>query len=254
MSGTMDGPDATPAEPPEDGQSLAALFALGVLAPDEARAVAEAAQFDAALAAEIAAWEARLAPLARLSGEQEPPVDLWPRIQAGLRPSPRVRRAMLEQAQAEARAARGWAAGLGRWLPWAIALAAPAAVLVMLRGPAGPSQMASQVGATRVAALGALSSAAGGWVAAVVPGQGVVLSETSAMPRPVGRDYELWVLAEGAAAPVPVGVIAPAARVVLPGDRVPSGRFKLLVSLEPKGGSPTGLPTGPVLYGGVVSE
>jgi anti-sigma-K factor RskA len=28
---------------------------------------------------------------------------------------------------------------------------------------------------------------------------------------------------------------------------------QLLVSLEPKGGSPTGLPTGPVLYGGLLT-
>jgi anti-sigma-K factor RskA len=28
---------------------------------------------------------------------------------------------------------------------------------------------------------------------------------------------------------------------------------QLLVSQEPKGGSPTGLPTGPVLYGGTIA-
>jgi anti-sigma-K factor RskA len=60
---------------------------------------------------------------------------------------------------------------------------------------------------------------------------------------------ELWALAAGAKAPAPLGVIPPAGKTVPPG--VAEGTT-LLVSLEPKGGSPTGKPTGPVLYAGTL--
>jgi anti-sigma-K factor RskA len=42
------------------------------------------------------------------------------------------------------------------------------------------------------------------------------------------------------------------ASAVIKADRLPTKKYQLLVSLEPKGGSPTGLPTGPVMYAGEV--
>jgi anti-sigma-K factor RskA len=66
---------------PED---QAGLFVLGALSAEEMRAVRIEAGRDAALAAEIAAWERRLAPLARLLPEQAPPATLWPQLEARL--------------------------------------------------------------------------------------------------------------------------------------------------------------------------
>jgi anti-sigma-K factor RskA len=72
-----------------------------------------------------------------------------------------------------------------------------------------------------------------------------------AVQAAAGKSYELWALPEGAA-PVSLGLLpvrgaverslAPAQRAALAGAR------QVAVSLEPAGGSPTGAPTGPVLY------
>lgn len=71
------------------------------------------------------------------------------------------------------------------------------------------------------------------------------------MRHAVGQDFELWALADRATKPVPLGLLPTAtASADLRPASLPAQRFKLLVSLEPKGGSPTGLPTGPVQFAG----
>ena len=74
---------------------------------------------------------------------------------------------------------------------------------------------------------------------------------------PAGKSLELWMLPTGSA-PKSLGVIPDSGvgRVMLPAPpdvslaNVPA----LAVSLEPAGGSPTGAPTGPVLYTGKVER
>jgi anti-sigma-K factor RskA len=65
------------------------------------------------------------------------------------------------------------------------------------------------------------------------------------------RAFELWAIAGGP--PRPLGLLRPAGgeRLVLAAGTVPRDGV-LAVSLEPAGGSPTGLPTGPVLYQGKI--
>jgi anti-sigma-K factor RskA len=64
---------------------------------------------------------------------------------------------------------------------------------------------------------------------------------------PADHDLELWALGAGETRPHSLGVLpASGTRLVA---ALPSGT-QLLVSLEPRGGSPTRQPTGPVLYGG----
>ena len=64
---------------------------------------------------------------------------------------------------------------------------------------------------------------------------------------PAGRTLELWYV--GAAGPKPLGLIGSTpSRVNLPQGASPDG--VLAVSVEPPGGSPTGQPTGPVVYTG----
>ncbi|MCD6061837.1 MAG: hypothetical protein K0S16_2148 [Moraxellaceae bacterium] len=81
------------------------------------------------------------------------------------------------------------------------------------------------------------------------------LSGLAAVDVPADRDLELWAIPEGGA-PQSLGVIrrseATKAEVALGAEaqaRLAGGKV-LAISLEPAGGSPTGAPTGPVLYTG----
>lgn len=68
------------------------------------------------------------------------------------------------------------------------------------------------------------------------------------------RSYELWALPPGAA-PKSLGLVAESGITRI---RLDPSKARLIdapamaISLEPKGGSPTGLPTGPVLFKGAV--
>ena len=78
-------------------------------------------------------------------------------------------------------------------------------------------------------------------------GEAIGLRPSAAIGVAQDRDLQLWSLPEGATRPASLGVLPAGGKQLPPG--VQPGT-KLLVSLEPKGGSPTGQPTGPVLYGG----
>ena len=69
------------------------------------------------------------------------------------------------------------------------------------------------------------------------------------MPVPAGRSAQLWAIV-GTGAPQPLGLFAVAGDRVEADARRPapiSAGTTLAISFEPVGGSPTGLPTGPVV-------
>jgi anti-sigma-K factor RskA len=226
MSDTDPGPDAT----------LAAEYVLGTLELAEAEAAALRLQSDAAFAAEVAFWESRLAPLALLAPAVAPPATLWTRIEdstGGVPAEPAREQPALPGAANDNRVV-WWRAGTFAGL----ALAAGLAAFIALRPPPAPPVLAVLTPyATPTPVL----------VAVAGPDGAITLRPTAAIAVPSDRDLELWALAAGAKVPAPLGVIPRAGKTVPPGV-VPG--TTLLVSLEPKGGSPTGLPTGPVLYAG----
>jgi anti-sigma-K factor RskA len=75
-------------------------------------------------------------------------------------------------------------------------------------------------------------------------------------PPPAGRAHELWLIVAPNQPPRSLGVItADSAKPHSMPEQVAAALPRaaaLAVSLEPEGGSPTGLPTGPVLYSGPV--
>ena len=94
------------------------------------------------------------------------------------------------------------------------------------------------------------------WIVRVsADGNSLKLSGLQAVAVPTDRDLELWAIADGA--PESLGVIK-----LVGGNgeltfntrqrqRFSAGKV-LAISLEPRGGSPTGSPTGPVLFTGKV--
>lgn len=84
-----------------------------------------------------------------------------------------------------------------------------------------------------------------------------IKAEAIAVPvMTVAQAYELWLLPPDGAAPLSLGLLNEAGGTQLTpaamlGEMVQPG-YMMAVSIEPPGGSPTGAPTGPVVYTGSI--
>ncbi len=219
---------------------VAGEYVLGTLPPDEVARVALEAGSDPLLAGAIADWERRLLPLAALAPPVGPPGDLWPRIEASAHGEGSV--AVLRLRQRPRDAAR-----LGVWRGVA------AAGFVLAAGIAGVAILSRQpaAGPVQVAALSPIGAKPAAFVIEAQRDGALSVRPLAPETVPTGRDLELWSLSAGDTVPHPLGVL-PAGGLRLAAGAIPAGRVQILVSLEPTGGSPTGLPTGPVLYGGAI--
>jgi anti-sigma-K factor RskA len=222
--------------PDPEREALAGEYVLGVLDAAEMRAVAAEAATDAAFAGLIRDWEARLAPLAMLSPSVEPPASLWSRVEASIGGAKIID--LAARRPGVLRRAGFWQVTTAV----SLALAASLAFVAFVPRAAGPRYAAT---------LAPLNGPAPAFLAALQPDGSVRLSRIAAAAVPSDRDLELWALAAGAKVPLPLGVFPAGGTTVHPATKLVPGT-QLLVSLEPRGGSPTGLPTGPVLYGGTL--
>lgn len=225
-----------------EGDLRAAEYTLGVL-DAQARTAAEVRMAsDPAFAAEVARWEALLAPLADGIPEQEPSAGVWrgvsDRIEAGAPPP-------ASRPPPGPVAARPFLARPRTW--WGAGVAAAAAVLALAILLPRSSQP-DVVMAARLAAPTAAVGSGAVYVANLDLARGDLVV-TPAMARPIpGRVPELWLIPDGGG-PIPLGLVAfdrPTRFSVASGLGSP-GRVTLAVSIEPPGGSPTGKPTGPVV-------
>ena len=212
---------------PEALDALAAEHVLGTLEAREAEEVVRALPTHPALRQAVAEWEARLAPLSALAAPEAPPPDLWARIEASLAARPAAAVLRLPPA----RLLKAWAVG-------STALAAGLAAFLLFR-PAEPPRMMTVLLTSRDQPA---------WV---VEAEGGGLRLASLNPRPVepGRVQQLWALPPGATAPVSLGLIPEDGQAsIAPGLVRPEPGMLIEISLEPPGGSPTGRPTGPILF------
>lgn len=228
---------------PGDLDLHAAEYVLGLLAPVQARAVETLAAQDAAVAASIVAWQNRLSPLADTVEPVTPPPELWQRLSlaAGL-PRGIIRRSVRRPSLPE----RIWrSVALWRTITAAaVALAAGLAFVVLRPKPTLPEPL--------LAALSPQGSPGAVFLVRIGPqGQATIIA-VGRPNVPADRTLQLWALNEGATAPVSLGLLPGGGRIRL---QVPvSAGTRLLVSQEPTGGSPTGAPTGPVLYAGLLTN
>ncbi len=236
----------------EDFDLLAAIYVLGVLDADEARAVEELATRDPEVARSVEDWRNRLAPLAALVPPATPPAELWSRIEASLgqvetgaaaEASPPVPSAQPIAGFEPLR--RAWRSlALWRTAAAGFALAAAYAVFLLFSQPE-PTLYA--------AALAPTGGPAPVFLAEIETDGSLQVRPLTQVQVAAGRDLELWALPEGAKAPISLGVL-PAMGRRLPARQAFRGPVQFLVSLEPTGGSPSGQPTGPVLYGGALKR
>ena len=213
---------------PVERDALAAEYVLGTLDARAARQVEQAMATDDGLREMVAAWEARLSPLTALATPEAPPPGLWDRIAASLDGTATV-------AARPARPSPFWRV----WALGASAVAAGLAAFLVLKPAPEPRLMTVLLTQRDQPA----------WL---VEADGGALRLASLNPQPVPSDrvMQLWALPQGATAPTSLGLL-PAAQgrlTVTPANIRPEPGMLIEISLEPVGGSPTGRPTGPVLF------
>jgi anti-sigma-K factor RskA len=225
---------------PAELDALASEYVLGTLDARTARLVAQALPSDLILADLVYAWEQRLAPLTALATPEAPPPDLWSRIEQAVAP-----------ANAPQRAAKkslfrflwqGWAVG-------ATIVAAALAAVTVLPSQAPPAMMTVLLSdATQTAWTAQVNRDGGIHLAALQAAGGASINTAPADDKVL----QLWELPPGAAAPTSLGLV-PRGQSQVSVERpaiAPVPGMLILISLEPKGGAPNGLPTGPVLFVG----
>ena len=215
----------------DDPMLLAAEYALGSLDLAEMREAEAFAARDPAFAGEIVHWQQRLVALAALVPPVQPPPALWSRLAL----------ATGIGADTQKRSDNGlWKAATAV----SLAIAASLALFAFLPRPPSPDIEPARF----AAALGPLASPAR-FLAETQPDGSIAVTSLDTSGPPSGRDYQLWALPQGATVPVSLGVLPRGEYRVRPPQRA-GAQEQLLVSDEPAGGSPTGAPTGAVLFGG----
>jgi len=213
---------------PELSDRLAAEYVLGTLSGGARR------RFDALLPAHpalrraVAAWEQRLLPMALKSPAVQPAPRVWAGIEEQL----------------------GWRAPATAPSPWrlrfwqAFATAATVAAVVL-----GTVPRHEPVAAPMIVVLHATQGSQ-----TIVAGLSPDHRQMSIQPLQKvaltsDQSLELWALKKDGP-PASLGVIAADKLTAISQKTLPRDTKGLAVSLEPLGGSPTGAPTGPVLFVG----
>jgi anti-sigma-K factor RskA len=226
----------------EDIDMLAAEYALGTLPAAERAAAAMRARTDASFAAAVADWEGRLGPLAETIPPREAPVNVWKAIEARIDALPEL---------GGAANAVGLQRGLRRWRMAALAASALAASLALFIGLKEVPQPGTDKMLVAVLQKDAQSPAF--LVSVDLEKRQLTIRAVAAKPEP-GKSYELWLVHDDLKTPRSLGLIG--AQPITVGPTLTSYAPNIIqdatlaVSLEPPGGSPTGAPTGPVLWSG----
>jgi anti-sigma-K factor RskA len=221
-------------------ERLAAEYVLGTMPRLTRRRFARLVASDPSLARLVADWTERLAPIDAMTEPVAPPAQIRAAIQRHLSADTRAdtRNETLRWQ---------WLTSLALWRNAALAAATAAAALILYIAfsPAPPAPV--------VVAILSDSNGTPSWVAVRGPRSDEV---TVSAVRPIADDLthslELWAIAGGV--PRPLGLLhpQPTRPASLQMAQLPSHDETLAVSIEPPNGSPTGLPTGPVVYKGDV--
>lgn len=223
--------------PDDDRDSRAAEYVLGTLSLEDRLAFEAALRGHSALRQAVAQWSARLQPLADSVAPITPPADIRARVMAQITP-------------AAARGQRPFS--LARWFGWTFGLSALAGVvavaLVLIFTPRPPD-----VGGFAMLHRDKPSNDVIAFQFDKKHRDMVILA--NAIGPGAGHDYELWILPQKKA-PISLGVFKAGIREErpIPAAAAPyiADYAGLAVTVEPTGGSPSGAPTGPVLFTGVV--
>jgi anti-sigma-K factor RskA len=275
----------------EDHSALAAEYALGTLDADERAQVETMMAVDTDFAAMVEAWQQKLGSLNQMVGSVEPRPEVWDRIKAATSlsqpqaplllpeaPPPAAPEAVAPVVAVDTSNVIRLSARAKRWRNVATFTSAIAAALVAMiavqayrpellpdglrpkprvqlvevKTPSAPAPAGQYV------ALLQKDSASPAFILTVDGAtRNFTVRRVGATPEP-GKSYELWLVSDKLQRPRSLGVIGGndfTVRPVLSGydpDTVSQATFA--VTLEPEGGSPTGVATGPIVYTGKLIE
>lgn len=207
-------------------RALAAEYALGTMAPAARRRFEQLMQDDRALRGEVAQWQEVLSSLGTALPVKQPPERVWKAILARIQPhtakSPRP---------------------LWHWLVGGLAtLSLVISVVFTLQPPAAPAYLAALQNDATVTAL-----------TITARGNELEVRPLAAAPIASNQSLELWIVPTAGKA-ISLGVVPAQGnkRIKLtPAQQREIGESTLLaITLEPLGGSPTGVATGPIVYKG----
>ena len=195
-------------------------------------------------------WRALLMPLTAVVATEAPPDHTWATIELRLWPAAA---ALTTALSSPVQAAAAWWRGLAFWraasglatlaaVGLALLLANPAAqqppVVIVLQG--------TEAGGPTLTTIVASVSA---------DGRALVAQPIQPVALAADKVLELWAVPPQGA-PRSLGLISAAGSTVIRRDKLPralldkNSTAALAVSVEPPGGSPTGTPTGPVVFAG----
>ncbi|WP_119389601.1 anti-sigma factor [Taklimakanibacter lacteus] len=219
-------------------EAMAGEYVLGTLSASERLEAQTLLSQNTEFAAAVDLWNRRLAPLLLAARAVTPPAQLRQRILASV----------------------GQASGSGNvvdlakrvtfWRGFSLAASAVAAALALfiLLRPTPEVAPGNYVAVLQPEGPGPA------FVASIDLKDGTIRVKRLGNQAETGKSYELWAVGGGRAAPQSLGVID--ASLKIPAgtlgkvDPATLNETVFAISLEPQGGSPTGAPTGPVLYTG----
>ena len=229
----------------EPDDQLAAEYVVGVLTAEARAGVERRMASDAGFAGLVAAWEERLMPLLAEVAPETPPRVVWMRISAQLG----GRSTVASGAGGLWRSVAAWRATTA-----VFAVAAAAAVAVMVATPPTVITAPTPQARGELTSVALLKDQVGptSFVVTFDRDNSRLIITPVAADASADHSFELWVLPKGAA-PVSLGVLNDKQALIIRTDQLvgPDGASAdLAVTLETRGGSPTGKPQGPVVASG----
>jgi len=220
-------------------EALAAEYVLGALQGRARQRFERSLKDDPRLRDLVARWRERLAPLDALAPPAQPPARVWRAIRDRIAAVP-GRRSL-------------WTS-VRLWRSATLVSTIAAVALAILLTSVLPGRHASETVVVVMSGEDARPAMTVSWPMHSV-GEAKLRIRVMGHPEmSTGTAWELWMLPGGDQPPVSLGLIGtePAQELTIPTPLVPMiDRARgLAMSVEPSGGSPTGLPTGPIIYKG----
>jgi anti-sigma-K factor RskA len=225
--------------------ALAAEYALGTLQGSARRRFERSLKDDPRLRRLVVEWQSRLAPLDALAEPVQPPARVWNAIRD---------RIQLVSGRRSAAPGRGFWASLTLWRGVAVVSALATIVLAVSLITLAPTKHPQQM---MVVVMADEKSTPGMTVSWPMQQQGEVKIRIRVMGHETmtpDQAWELWMVPGGDQKPVSLGLINTNVEqeLVVPSHLMPAMNqaWGLAMSVEPAGGSPTGLPTGRMMFKG----